>query len=276
MKSFPAIHLILSAVFAGAAQAQIPATVTDTRMIFERQDGKPDTTIGHTVSSRLGTRAEHSGRFPSTVTPSFPSNIEIMSFADSEMTMTFIDTTRKIYTVMQPSKLMGFAMGASGMKMESSDDVSTLDSLGAGPLINGHSTLHFRTHNSSKMTMMIMGDTSRMTQSVTADLYLAPDINPGEYDAETVTASMHAVQGMMPTGMQSMISGAAKNQAVLAKHGMALKTVIEMTQTSAGGSKTQHQTIEIIGIQKTTVPASTFLPPTGYKKVGLMDFVQVP
>ena len=62
----------------------------------------------------------------------------------------------------------------------------------------------------------------------------------------------------------------------IAKYGTALRTEIETTQTTAAGSTTMHQTIDILRHDKMVVNDSIFLPPAGYKKVGLMDLMQVP
>jgi len=263
------------ALLAAPASAQVTATVTDTRTITQRDGGKPDTVLSHTISAGGRTRIEHRGSDPETAAGKLASAIQIISAGDSDLVMTYIDTTRKMYAEMRPMSMMSAAMGMTNMKMDDTLSRPTLDSIGPGPVINGHPTLHFRTKMTSRLSMVMMGDSSVMTQAITSDLFLAPDVKRVEPDS-TGTKLSSRWEKMLPQGLMHLAGGAEAINARLAKYGMPLRTEMETVHTTAAGTMTVHQTVDILRRERVVVPNALFLPPPGYKKVGFMDMVQIP
>jgi hypothetical protein len=251
-----------------SAKAQIAAIITDSRTISEAPGGKIDTAFTHIVSARAMARMEHPGEIRS--------DIRIMSMTDSGLRMMFIDTSRKIF---RETKWSGGWNGLTVVvmpridKAEIEGDTVTVDSVGAGPVIQGHPTLHFRMHSSTRITTVTAGDTSRSTRSVTSDLYLAPEVKAEQRDSSEDFARWIAmrVQEWVPPAVRRVLEGQHRIQASLSKYGTNLRTITETRETSSDGTVTHRQTIDILRHDRMTVPASTFLPPPGYKKFGSVD-----
>lgn len=163
------------------------------------------------------------------------------------------------------------------MKFESTGDSATMDSIGPGPTIAGHKTLHFRMHSSSRMTTTMFGDTSVRATAVTTDFYVAPDLASDSQEsdsarAKSTSARLRSMTRAMP-GAEAMAEQAAKVTKRLAKCGTTLKTVTETTATTAVGARTQHMSLETLNYENKVVSDSLFSIPAGFKKVGLMDLV---
>ncbi len=263
---------------AAPAAAQTKAVVVDQRMIMETVAGKTDTILSRTVTSKERYRVDYISSTAAAALVYRPGLTQLMMTGDSDMTVIFMDSARRIYAEMKPSLILssvGFAGAA--MKFESTGDSATMDSIGPGPTIAGHKTLHFRTHSTSRMTMTMFGDTSVRSTAVTTDLYVAPDLasDSPERDsvrAKSISARLRSMTRAMP-GAEAMAEQTAKVTKRLAKCGTTLKTVTETTATTAAGARTQHMSLETLNYEKRVVSDSLFSIPAGYKKVALMDLV---
>lgn len=263
--------------FAAAAAAQTKAVVVDQRTIMEAVAGKADTILSRTVTSKERVRVDYISS-TAAASPVFRSGMtQLMMTGDSDMTVIFMDSARKIYAEMKPSSIMSSAGLGAAMKFESTGDSATIDSIGPGPTIVGHKTLHFRTHSSSRMTMTMFGDTSVRATAVTTDLYVAPDLpsDSAERDSVRTKSTSAGLRSMTRTipGAEVMVEQTAKVTRRLAKCGTTLKMVAETTATTAAGAHTQHMSIETLNYENKVVSDSLFSVPAGYKKVGLMDLV---
>jgi hypothetical protein len=280
MKGFAAAFVGISMIAVASGGAQSPATVVDARTVSERPDGKSDTLLTHTISSGSRSRVEQSGAIPPPILK-MKADIEIISERDGKMSMIYVDTTDKLYAEMDLSGMMAMAMSMSSVHLTTDTTAAgfTVDSVGPGPLINGHKTVHFRTHTTSRMTIAMFGDTSSVQHLITTDLYLAPDVKSGDNDSSSRaidSAAVNMMKKMVPMVGDQMMSQAQKAHARLAKYGTALRTVLEMTDVSAAGTKTRRQTIDVLRYEHTVVSDSIFSPPAGYKKVSLMDLMGLP
>jgi hypothetical protein len=280
MKLFAASLFALSLVTLAAAEAQSPATVVDARIISDGADGKADTLFTHTISSGQRTRLEQSGAIAPAIMK-MKAGIQIISERDGKMSMIYVDTTDKLYAEMDLSGMMSamMSMTSASLKMDTAAAGFTVDSIGPGPVINGHKTIHFRTHTSSRMTFAMFGDTSSIQHLITTDLYLAPDVRSGDTDSSSRSidsAAINMVKQIVPLMTDQAVSQAQKAHAKLAKYGTALRSVIEITEVSAAGTRTRHQTMDVLGYEHIVVPDSIFSPPAGYKKVTLMDLMGLP
>jgi hypothetical protein len=264
--------------FAAAASAQTKAVVVDQRTIMEAVAGRTDTVLSRTVTSKERYRVDYINS-TAAASPVFRSGMtQLMMTRDSDMTIIFMDSARKIYAEMKPSSIMSSA-GFAGvaMKFESTGDSATMDSIGPGPTIAGHKTLHFRMHSSSRMTTTMFGDTSVRATAVTTDFYVAPDLasdsqEPDSARAKSTSARLRSMTRAIP-GAEAMAEQTAKVTRRLAKCGTTLKMVAETTATTAAGAHTQHMSIETLNYENKVVSDSLFSVPAGYKKVGLMDLV---
>lgn len=284
MNKHLAIVFALSA-FASALPAQSRGTVTDFRMISEN-DGPPDTTFVHTISSGKKHRIEFTGALPVSMNPFGGSsgNVQLMTLADSEWTIDYIDTAKKTYfelrlfEMMKSVKEMMKKMSAEGMdvgpKFTTMADTTTVDSLGDGGVIMGYSTLHFRTYGAHYWTMSVMGQTMSMSLRQTSDSYVSPalktelgGLDSTSFGPEALKSMMAILSASMPTGMDSAMAKIAAKTARISNSGMPVKTVVEGTTVMLGLTKHQKQTMEFLRIGKAPVPDSAFLVPADYKKV---------
>jgi len=263
---------------ATTAAAQTGAVVVDQRMIMETVAGKTDTILSRTVTSKERYRVDYISS-TAAASPIFrPGLTELMMTRDSDVTIIFMDSARKIYAEMRPSSIMSSAgFAGMAMKFESTGDSATIDSIGPGLTIAGHKTLHFRTHSTSRMTMTMFGDTSVRATAVTTDLYVAPDLasesaEPDPLRAKSNSARLRSMTRMMP-GAEAIAEQTAKVTKRLAKCGTTLKAVTETTATTAAGARTQHMSLETLNYEKKIVSDSLFSVPAGYKKVSVMDLM---
>lgn len=268
---------IAIASITSVAAAQSSGVVFDQQMVVQGPTGKTDTILTHSVESKERYRAEYVRS--SAAIPFMRAGItQLMTAGDSDLTVVFMDPARKIYAEMKTSAMLS-GMGSMGaaMKFDSTGDSTRLDSIGPGPMVAGHPTIHFRTHSGSRMSMAMFGDTSVRTMAVTTDLYLAPDLIPdssGRDSARVKSAMvrMRAITRGIP-GVDALAAKASKVAQRLAKYGTPLKTVTETTITGATGSITRHSSTETLTYERRVVPDSLFVIPMAYRKVPLMDFI---
>jgi hypothetical protein len=258
------------------ASAQSSGVVFDAQMVMQGATGKTDSILMHSVESNDRYRADYV-RSTAAIPFMRAGVTQLVTGSDSDLTIVFVDSTRKMYAEMKTSAILS-GMGAMGatMKFDSTNDSTRLDSIGPGPTVAGHPTIHFRTHSGSRMSMAVFGDTSVRTMAVTTDLYVAPDLLsdiPGRDSARVKSAvsRMRAITRGIP-GMDALAAKGSHVAQRLAKYGPPLKSVTETTITGPAGSITRHSSMETLTYERKVVPDSLFVIPTGYKKVPLMDF----
>jgi len=279
MKSAAIAFFTLATLTVGSAQAHSRATVVDAPTISDGPDGRADTVITHTISSAGRTRLEQAVSFGPPMLK-MKANLMILSGRDGKMSMIYVDTADKIYAEMDLSGMVSamMSMTAATFKMDTTAGAFSVDSVGPGPVINGHRTIHFRTRSSSRITFSMFGDTSSTTHHITTDLYLAPDLKSGDSDSSVSSGDSTAVamvKKMFPILPDEMMLQARRTQGNLGKYGPALKTELEIAEISPAGSRTHHQTVDVLRYERTVVPDSVFAPPADYKKVGLLDLIQL-
>jgi hypothetical protein len=258
------------------AGAQSPGVVFDQRTVMQTATGKTDTILMRGMESKGRYRAEYVRS--SAAIPFMRAGItQLMTGSDSDLTVAFMDPARKMYSEMRPSTMFSgmAAMGAT-LKFDSTGDSTRLDSVGPGPIVAGHQTVHFQMHSGSRMSMTVFGDTSVRTMAVTTDLYIAPDLIPDSSERDsarmkTAVTRMRAITRGIP-GMDALAAKGSTVALRLAKYGTPLKTVTETTITGPTGSVTRNSSFEVLTYERKVVPDSLFVIPTGYKKVPLMDF----
>lgn len=269
--------LVIACAAGRSAGAQIPALLTESRMIMQIGDNAPDTSIVRTISAGKRHRMESVGR--SAMGPLFGSStVQILSFADSEMTIDFLDDSAKTYIEMKPMLMMKMAkeMSASmgvNMKYESTADTVTVDSLADTKVVMGYRTVHFRALSAHSFRMTMMGESATMSMRQSFDTYVAPDAKKliaGLTDSLLTTGVggvMSSLGGAMPPGMDSVMLRAAAKMARINAAGVPLESVMEMETSMEGpGGLRQRQEIEVLKMERITVPESTFTVPKDYKK----------
>ncbi|MGH7603366.1 MAG: hypothetical protein ACRENK_05120 [Gemmatimonadaceae bacterium] len=268
---------IAIASLTSAAGAQSPGIVFDQQLVMQRPTGKTDTILTRSVESTERYRTEYV-RSSAAIPFMRTGMTQLVTAGDSDLTIVFVDSARKMYAEMKTSAMLS-GMGAMGatMKFDSTGDSTRLDSIGPGPMVAGHATIHFQMHSGSRMSMAVFGDTSVRTMAITTDFYVAPDLmlDSSGRDSTRAKAAVDRLRAMtrgLP-GVDALAAKASKAAKRLAKYGTPLKTVTETTITGPAGSVTRHSSMETLTYERKIVPDSLFVIPMGYKKVPLMDFV---
>jgi hypothetical protein len=96
--------------------------------------------------------------------------------SDSGKTISYIDDQKQQYFSVRPAEMIQQAQTMGAMKLEFSETRATVDSLGAGPAILGHPTVHYRVATGMTMNMAAMGQQQAVKVSNNADYYFATDI----------------------------------------------------------------------------------------------------
>lgn len=280
-----AVLLALLAV-AGSLPAQSRATLTDFRLIAESNGGSPDTAIVHSISSGKKHRMEFTGELPGSMNPfgGLPGSVQLMTIADSEWTIDYLDPAKKTYfelrlfEMMKMIKEMTKEFGAAGMdlsaKFKSTGDTTTVDSLGDGGVVMGYKTIHFRSYSAHHWTISVMNDSMSMVLRQTIDSYVAPalkaelgGLDSTNFGPEALKSMMATMTAIMPTGLDSLIGKTAPELERIGRVGVAVKSVTDANTVMMGLAKHEKQTMEIMKIEKRIVPDSVFLVPAGYKKI---------
>jgi hypothetical protein len=154
-------------------------------------------------------------------------------------------------------------MGAS-MKFEFTGDPKVED-VGAGPVILGHKTQHYRITTGMTMTMSMMGESQTMDVSAVTNEYLAPDLrNVSDPFRDMSTNTIGAMGGANKAYLERL-------KAVQAKlpNGMELRAETEVTIIGAGKTQNMVNVREITAIANAKASDDQFVVPTGFTKVDL-------
>jgi hypothetical protein len=265
MRNYLAVVLALGTVVT-VGRAQSMAEVTDQIMVMQ-MGMETDTMEMHTISAKGRSRADTHTRGGMIAQMWGSNSSQIMNSGDSAMGMIILNHDKKSYSTFNLAAMLdssGNLFGGAGgsMKLDPTDDSSSVDSLGPGPVIAGHATLHYRTHSVMHMTMAFMGQNSTMRNEITSDLFVAPDI-PTETDSSRSTR-MQSLFG--PGAMARAGSKIGRATSEVAKKGTTLRMITETVTHIGGMTQTQRMSMETLSYKKMVVPDSLFAIPAGYTK----------
>jgi hypothetical protein len=189
---------------------------------------------------------------------------------DSGATITFINVEQKQYMSVKPNammegvKKMMEAMGGT-IVIDTGATKLALDSLGAGPVITGHPTLHYRLTTSLRMTMAMMGDSHTMEQQSVEDIYSATDL----MDLTDLNVSMNRLADIGQTvGLAPDFMDRAK--ALQKKiRGLPIRVTKVQTVKTEGRTRTVNEDIVVSNIKRVEVPDSAFAIPAGYTPIAM-------
>ncbi len=264
-----------------ALSAQSIANITDQRVITETNGGPPDTVFHHTVSSRGRTRLDISAHGPLPIPWRTMGSTAITSMSDSGPVMFMVDSSTKTYWSLNLRSVLTGVFKSTGMtvKPASPGNGLSLDSIGAGDVVAGYRTVHFRSHTTNSMTMNLLGNPSTFTTATTADYYVAPGLRLDTLESAAASATkqrMRSVGDTLPKSVAdslfagvppSMITAATQAREAMSrmnKIGSAVKTVVESRITVDGGVKVTRTTTELVSHSTMAVPDSLFAIPAGY------------
>jgi hypothetical protein len=257
------------------ATAVTPATTSagknlamDFRTVVTTQ-GMADTGViqGHAVGSADKLRMDLTMKGPGAqISPLGGPGGEItMILSDSGKTVTYLDTKVSHYLRVRPADMLAQAQ-KTGVKMNFSGTEAKVDNLGAGPVILGHPTSHYRIGTGMTMTISAMGQEQVVKISSTSDYYYANDIkgvvNPF---ASLNGGDMAAMFG------SSNKEFADKMKAMQAKlpNGTPLRGSSTSTMTSQGQTRVTTTLGEVTSVQWVDANPTLFEVPSTYTPVTL-------
>ncbi len=229
------------------------------------------TSTGRAIVSKGRVRLDARGTARTLAMPgSAPGDDVTMIILDSGKTIIYANPKTKQYMHFDPMEAMDRmqkameGMGAS-MKFDFTGDPK-IEDLGAGPVILGHKTQHYRATMGMTMTMNMMGESQTMEMSAVTAQYLAHDLRnlPNPF----ASMSSSATSGMMGGANKAYIERLKAVQAKL-PHAMELRAESQVTISGAGSMGSMKNVREITGIKETTASNAQFTVPAGYTKVDL-------
>lgn len=251
----------------GVAYDQTIRTVTST------PDGRIDssTNVLHLTAAGGDARIEFlQGRAAKSIGPFSPGPHSVIIMRDGGNEMTFINPDEKQYLSMKPFEMMEGvqkrmrSMGGS-MVIDTSVTKVSLDSIGVGPVIDGHPTLTYRLKLAIKMTVSMMGQQNVVETRSTQDIQNATDMGSLSDMAAAFTryADFTRSMGLGKDFTDKVTATQSKMR------GLPLRAVKHTTSSANGITQTSDETLDTRNVKRMTVPDSLFTIPAGYKSVSM-------
>jgi hypothetical protein len=242
--------LMLCSTVLSLATAQAPAkTLSEDFRVVTTINGSTDTSLvlGHAVGSPARMRIEvtTSGHNPIN-SPIAASGKVGMIVTDSGHTITYIDSQKQQFVRFRPVEMIQQAQQMGGMKMEFSETLAKVDSLGAGPLILGHPTLYYRVATGMTISMSAMGQQQVVKVSNSVDYYYAGDIK-GELNPFATLSGSDMVNTLGGSN-KDFVDKMRAAQEKLPK-GTPLRALYSATVVSQGQTRVTNTAVEVTGVQ---------------------------
>ena len=239
--------------------------------------GMPDTSViqGHAVGSADKMRMDLTLKGPGAqLSPLGAAAGQIvMILSDSGKTVTYLDATNSRYLRVRPADMLAQAQQSGQVTMKFSDTQASVDNLGAGPSILGHSTSHYRVATGMTMTISAMGQEQTVKISSTADYFYASDIKGVVNPFASLTGS----------DMAAMFGGANKEfadklKAVQQKlpKSVPLRASTTATMIAQGQTRVTKTQAEVSSVEWVPAKAGTFDVPANYTSVALPGMGSAP
>ena len=232
-----------------------------------------DTTPGriHIIASGGNLRAEMTGKLPGA--KKMPDEPTVMLLTDSGSKLTMLNPEQKQYMTINTVEMMeGVAKVMSAMGGKVTFDTAatklSLDSLGPGPVIEGHPTMRYRLTSALRMTMAMMGESATLEQQMVEEIQSATDLS----DLSDVNVSLNRFSrfgesmGMAPEFLNRITALQQKIR------GLPIRVTKVETTKANGQPRTTTEEMTISNIKRVAVPDSLFLVPAGYTPVTLPNF----
>jgi len=258
-----AIGVVLAVTPLGVAGAQgaEKALAMDFRTTISIQ-GIPDTAVmtGHAVGSVDRMRLEVKGSSSHVIPMAGDSGVS-MIVTDSGKTITYLDPREKQYMRVRPAEMIAKAQEKGDLKMEVSETEAKVDSLGAGPMILGHPTTHYRVATGMTMKVDAMGQQEVVKLSSTTDSYYANDIKGVLNPFATLSGSDMA--NMFGSGSPEFAKKLKAAQAKLPNR-TPLRASSSATIVAHGEARVTTTKAEVTSIQWVDADPKSFDVPSGY------------
>ena len=263
-----AAALVLAPMSYASAQTAGKTLAMDFRTTVTIQ-GTPDTGVitGHAVGTPDKMRLDVKMKGTSAqVSPLASDSTVNMIVTDTGKTIAYLDSRKNQYLRVRPAEMIAQAQQMGGMKMDFSDTKAQVDSLGAGPVILGHPTSHYRITTGMTMTISAMGQQQIAKISSTNDSYYATDIRGTLNPFASMTGGDMA--NMFGTTNKDF---ADKMKAASAKlpTGVPLRATSSNTLTAQGQTRVTNSQAEVTSIKWVDVDPKAFEIPSTYTAVQL-------
>jgi hypothetical protein len=263
-----AAALVLAPMSYASAQNAGKTLAMDFRTTVTIQ-GTPDTGVitGHAVGTPDKMRLDVKMKGTSAqVSPLASDSTVSMIVTDTGKTIAYLDPKKNQYLRVRPAEMIAQAQQMGGMKMDFSDTRAQVDSLGAGPVILGHPTSHYRITTGMTMTISAMGQQQIAKISSTNDSYYATDIKGTLNPFASMTGGDMA--NMFGTTNKDF---ADKMKAASAKlpTGVPLRATSSNTLTAQGQTRVTNSQAEVTSIKWVDVDPKAFEIPATYTAVQL-------
>ena len=264
---------VASFAYAAASAAQTyPGLAFDQTVHQGRDLNTSDDTVSavlHFTTSRGNIRVEIEGKTPATAGFLGSKHRSIMLLTDTGTKITFINDERKEYFSLNPvasAEAIKKSLEAMGGKIivDSTHSGLSLDSLGPGPVVDGHPTLHYRLTDSLRVAVVMRGTPSGFEQHSVEDILVAADLTdlPGVTESLAHLLDMGRAMGLAPAFVQQ----AKAMQGRI--HGLPLRvTKVMSVSTNGGRTRTGSQDIVVSNVRRIQVPDSAFAVPAGYSQL---------
>jgi hypothetical protein len=222
--------------------------------------------VGHAVGTAGKMRLDVSMRGSNArVSPLADSSIS-MIVSDSGKTIAYVDAKKSQYLRVRPAEMIAQAQQMGGMKMNFSSTDAKVDSLGAGPVILGHPTSHYRVATGMTMTISAMGQEQTVQISSTNDSYYATDIR-GDLNP---FASLNGgdMANMFGSTNKDFADKMKAAQAKLPK-GVPLRATSSSTLIAQGQTRITKSEAEVTGLKWVDADPKAFEIPATYTAVQL-------
>ncbi|MEO8908741.1 MAG: hypothetical protein ABI408_00745 [Gemmatimonadaceae bacterium] len=231
--------------------------------------GTPDTGVitGHAVGTADKMRLDVKMKGTSAqVSPLASDSTITMIVTDTGKTIAYLDPRKNQYLRVRPAEMIAQAQQMGGMKMDFSDTQAQVDSLGAGPVILGHPTAHYRIATGMTMTISAMGQQQVAKISSTNDTYYATDIKGTLNPFASMTGGDMA--NMFGTTNKDF---ADKMKAASAKlpDGVPLRATSSNTLIAQGQTRVTNSQAEVTSVKWVDADPKVFEIPASYTAVPL-------
>jgi hypothetical protein len=263
-----AAALVLAPMSYASAQNAGKTLAMDFRTSVTVQ-GQPDTGVitGHAVGTADKMRLDVKMKGTSAqVSPLASDSTVTMIVTDTGKTIAYLDPKKNQYLRVRPAEIVAQAQQMGGMKMDFSETKAQVDSLGAGPVILGHPTSHYRITTGMIMTISAMGQQQIAKISSTNDSYYATDIRGTLNPFASMTGGDMA--NMFGTTNKDF---ADKMKAASAKlpTGVPLRATSSNTLTAQGQTRVTNSQAEVTSVKWVDADPKVFEIPASYTAVQL-------
>jgi hypothetical protein len=229
--------------------------------------GTPDTGVitGHAVGAPDKMRLDVTMKGTSAqVSPLASDSTVSMIVTDTGKTIAYLNPKKSQYLRVRPAEMIAQAQQMGGMKMDFADTKAQVDSLGAGPVILGHPTAHYRITTGMTMTISAMGQQQIAKISSTNDSYYATDIKGTLNPFASMTGGDMA--NMFGTTNKDFADKMKAASAKLPK-GVPLRATSSNTLTAQGQTRITNSQAEVTSIKWVDVDPKAFEIPATYTAV---------